>query len=76
VHLDAKLADGFADARAGFDDGLVQFWLDLLGNVRGSLGDELTDVRAQFARRWIDDLEFFFDADGEAVSHGASFRIA
>src|SRR2546428_114376 len=70
MHFDAQLADVFADARAGFDDGLVQLMLDLFRNVRGSRGDELADVRTQLARRGINDLEFFFNADGEAVSHG------
>src|SRR5258705_10214382 len=31
---------------------------------------QLHHVRTQLARRWIDDLEFFLDTDGEAVSHG------
>src|ERR1700741_75966 len=76
VHLDAQLADVLADARAGLDDGLVQLVLHLLCNVRGSCGDELADMRTQFASRWINDLEFFFDADGEAVSHGVALRVA
>ena len=76
MHFDAQLADVFADARAGFDDGLVQLMLHLLRDVRGSRGDELADVRTQFARRGINDLEFFFDADGEAVSHGVALRVA
>ncbi len=55
---------------------VMQLVLDLLGNVRRSLGNELADVRAQFARRGVNDLEFFFDADGEAVGHGLTFRVA
>src|SRR5882724_5648353 len=70
MHFNAQLADVLADARAGFDDGLVQFVFHLLCDVRRSRGNQLADVRTQFARRWINDLEFFFDADGEAVSHG------
>ena len=46
VHLDAQLADVLANPRAGFHDGLVQFRLHLLGNVRRSLRDEIADVRA------------------------------
>src|SRR5260370_39549252 len=76
VHLDARLADVFADARAGFDDGLVQLVLHLLGNVRGRRGDDLADVRAQLARRGINDLELFFNADGESVSHGVALRVS
>src|SRR5882762_1030762 len=32
-------------------------------------------MRTQFAGRWINDLEFFLDADGEAVSHGVALRV-
>jgi len=76
VHFDAQLAYVFADARAGFDDGLVQLVLHLFRDVRGSRGDELADVRTQFARRGINNLEFFFDADGKAVSHGVALRVS
>ncbi len=76
VHLNAQLADVVADARAGLYDRLVQLVLHLLGNVRGSRGDQLADVRTQFAGRRINDLEFFFDADGEAVSHGMALRVS
>src|SRR2546421_12818803 len=76
VHFDAQLAHVLADARAGLHDGLVQLVLHLLRDVRGSGGDELADMRTQFAGRWINDLEFFFDADGEAVSHGVALRVA
>src|SRR5260370_41196825 len=76
VHFDAQLADVFADARAGLDDGLVQLVLHLLRDVRGSCGDKLADVRTQFARRRVNNLEFFFNADGEAVSHGVALWFA
>ncbi len=59
-----------ANVAAGFDDGLVHFELDLVGDAGGSGGDELHDVGAQRAGGGVNDLEFFFDADGEAVSHG------
>jgi hypothetical protein len=36
---------------------------------RRNLIDQLHYVRTQCARRWIDNLEFFFDTYGEAVSH-------
>src|SRR5207302_9605520 len=74
VHFDAQVADGVADARAGFHDGLVHLALNLLEDVRGSGGDQLHDVGAQFARLGIDDLKLFFYTDGEAVSHGAALR--
>src|SRR5467141_3527428 len=76
VHFDAQLAYVFADARAGFDDGLVQLVLHLLRDVRGSRGDELADVRTQFARRGINNLELFFDSDGKTVSHGVALRVS
>jgi hypothetical protein len=74
MHFDAQIADVIADARTGLDDGLMHLALDLLENVGGSGGDQLHDVRAQFARFRIDDLEFFLYADGEAVSHEVAFR--
>src|SRR3989442_742834 len=76
MHFDAQLAHVIADARAGFDDVLVQLVLDLLSNVRRSGGEELADVRTQLARCGIDDLKFLFDTNGEAVSHEVALRIA
>jgi hypothetical protein len=35
----------------------------------------LHDMRAQLAGGGINDLKFFFNADGEAVSHGVALRI-
>ncbi len=72
VHFDAQLANVLADPGSRLDDGLVQFVLHLLGDVGRSRGNNLADMRAQFARRGINDLEFFFNADGEAVSHGVA----
>ena len=34
------------------------------------LGEQLADVRSQLPGDGIDDLELFFDADGEHVGHG------
>src|SRR5205807_6904651 len=76
VHFNAQIADAVANPRARFDDGLVQLGLDLFDDVRRGLGNELADVRTQFASRRIDDLEFFFDANSEAVSHGLALRGA
>jgi len=70
MHFNAQLADALADARAGFHNGLMQLVFHLLGNIRGSCGNKLADVRTQLARRRVNDLELFLDADGEAVSHG------
>ena len=52
----------------------MQLGLDLFRNVRRSLGNQLADVRTQFAGRGINNLKFFFDADSEAVSHALAFR--
>src|SRR5271156_5605416 len=70
MHFDAQLVNVFADVAAGFDDGLMHLVLDLVGDTGGGGGDELHHVGAQRAGGGVNDLEFFFDADGEAVSHG------
>ncbi len=75
MHLNAQIADTVADARARLHDGLVQLGLDLFGYVRRCLRNELGDVRTQLAGRRINDLKFFFDADGEAVSHALAIRM-
>ena len=74
MHLDAKFADVFANFRAGLDDGLMHFVLDLFDDVRRSGGDKLHHVRAELAGSGINNLKFFFYADGEAVSHGVALR--
>src|SRR5690242_8907482 len=75
MHLNAQFAHVLADARARFHNGLMQFVLYLLRNVGRSRGNDLADVRTQLARRGINDLELFLDADGEAVSHELALRI-
>ena len=70
VHFNAQFVDIFANVGARFDDGLMHFVLDLVGDARGGRGNELHDVRTQRTGGRIDDLEFFFDADSETVSHG------
>ena len=73
VHFDAQLADVLANLGAGLDDGLVHLVFDLLDDVGRGSGDELHDVRAQFACSRVDDLKFLFYADREAVSHEVAF---
>src|SRR5712664_1888056 len=75
VHFDAQLADVFANFRAGLDDGLVHLVLDLLDDVRRSGGDELHYVGAELTGGGVNDLKFFFYADGKAVSHGVALRV-
>jgi hypothetical protein len=74
VHFDAELSHVFADFRASFDDGLMHLMLDLLDDIRRSGGDELHYMRAELAGGGVNDLEFFFDSDGKAVSHGMALR--
>src|SRR5713101_8072373 len=48
--------------------------LDLFDDVRRSGGDELHYVRTKLTGSGINNLKFFFYADGEAVSHGVALR--
>src|SRR6185503_19670680 len=48
-----------------------QISLDLIAERGAALGQQLRDVRAQFPRVGIDDLEFLLDADRERVPHGS-----
>ena len=66
VHLDAELADVFADACAGLDDGLVHLMFYLIDDIGRSSGNQLHDVRTQRAGGGVNDLELFFDTDGES----------
>jgi len=47
---------------------------DLLDDVRRSGRDELHYVRAKLTGGGINNLKFFFYADGEAVSHEVALR--
>ena len=38
--------------------------------------NQLHDVRTERAGGGVNDLELFFDTDGEAVSHGVALRMA
>ena len=75
MHFDAQLAHVFADARAGLDDGLVHFVLNLVDDVRRRGGNKLHDVRPERASSRVNNLELFFDTDGEAVSHEVALRM-
>jgi hypothetical protein len=54
----------------------VKFVLHLFGDAWRSGGNELTDMRTKFTGGRVDDLEFFFDTDSEAVRHSLSLRQA
>src|SRR5580700_7590890 len=47
----------------------MHFALHLFAEVGGCRCDELANVRTEFARRWIYNLEFFLDANRESVAH-------
>ncbi len=74
IHVRAEFRYIFADAGAGFDDGLVKLMLHLFGDTGGDSGNDLADVGTKLARGWVNDLEFFLDTDGEAVRHNVSLR--
>src|SRR5258707_13831674 len=65
MHFDAQLADVLTNFRAGLDDGLMHFVLELFDDVRRGGGDELNRVRADLAGSRINNLKFFFYVDGE-----------
>ncbi len=71
----AQLVDVGADPRADLDDRLVHFALDLIAEHRPARGKELGHVRAQFAALRVDDLELFFDAEGEAGHEGDNTSV-
>jgi len=64
-----EVVDVGADLRADFDDGLVQFPLDLIAERRRARRQQLRNVRTQRPGIRIDDLELLFDADRERVRH-------
>ena len=56
-----------ANLRAQLHDRLMHLGLRVLFQNHLTVGKNLLDVRAQLARLWINDLEFFFDPEGEDV---------
>jgi hypothetical protein len=76
VHFNAQLADVFADFGARLDDGLVHLAFYLFRDGRRGGRNQLHDVRTERAGGGVNDLELFFDTDGEAVSHGVALRMA
>src|SRR5208283_5289690 len=76
VNLQPQFAHVLADLRPCLDDGLVHLAPDLVTQSPRRRGEQLHHVRAQLQRIRINNLEFFFDTDGEAVSHLLALRIA
>src|SRR5262249_35409842 len=75
MHLDPQFRDVLTNIRSRLNDRLVHFVLHLIDDRGRSSRHQLHHVRTQFARSWINDLEFFFDSDGKAVSHGVALRV-
>ena len=63
----ARAGDVRTNFRAEFDDGLVHLRSDSLLQKYFAVGQNLLDVRTQFARLWIDDLEFLLDPECKNV---------
>ena len=75
AHVGVELVDVRANFRADFDDGLVHLGFDLLAQAGGGGFHQFADVGAKFSRGGINDLEFFFDTDGEPVTHARPFPV-
>ena len=56
-----------ANVSADFHNRLVQLWFDLLFQNNFAVGENLLDMRTQFARLGIDDLQLFLNTEGENV---------
>ena len=69
AHVGIQLVHVRADFRADFDDGLMHLALHLLAQPRRGSFHQFADVRTQFTRRGIHNLEFFFDTNREPVTH-------
>jgi hypothetical protein len=70
VHFEPQLAHVLADFRPGLYDRLMHLLLNLVTEASRSGGrKQLHYVGAQLQRFRVNDLEFLFDTDGEAVSH-------
>ena len=68
LHGGARLIRVRADVGAHFNHGLMHLRLDPLLQDRLAVLENLLDVRAQFARLRIDDLEFLLDPEGVVAS--------
>ncbi len=68
-----RLLDVTTDHRSDFNHRLMHLGLDLLTENHSPFVQNFVDARPEVARRWIDDLELFLDADGEVVVEAAWF---
>src|ERR1043166_3407978 len=62
---------GGGELSSGSTDRLVHLGFDLFLEHDLAAFEDFLDVRLQFARVWIDDREFFLDAEGEPVAFAA-----
>src|ERR1051325_2287765 len=65
--LPSRIARIAADLGADFHNRLMELGFDLLLQYHSAVGKNLLDVRTQFPRLRIDDLQFFLDSEGENV---------
>ena len=68
-HFALELQHVRANGRAQFDDGLMHFPLDLIAQRQGARGEQLAHVGTKRPGGGVDDLELFFDANGEPMRH-------
>src|SRR6266851_4916928 len=75
-HVDRGLLVGHGDVYVHAEDqeGACEL-LEFLDDVRRSGRDELHYVGAELTGGGVNDLKFFFYADGKAVSHGVALRV-
>src|SRR5580693_1298804 len=69
AHVGIQLMHVRADFGADLDDGLMHLALHLLAEAGRGCFHQFADVRTQFTRGRIYDLEFFFDTNREPVTH-------
>ena len=65
--LPSRVSGIAANLGADFHNRLVQLRFDLLLYNDFTVGENLLNVRTQFARLGIDELQFFLDAESENV---------
>ncbi len=65
--LPSRVSGIAANPGADFHNRLVHFRFDLFLQDHFTVGENLLDVRTQFARLGIDELQFFLDPESENV---------
>ena len=75
AHVGVKFGDVVADFRADFDDGLMHLGFDLFAEAGGAGFHQFADVGTEFSRGRVNNLEFFFDTNGEPVTHARPLPV-